>query len=202
MTTQLFHRRMATAWLSIAITASLCFVSAPAAGQGSAEFKNSAEMYQAARWSQPTNGVQFGLLVTTIRTTNKPQDLEVTLILNAVSTNRVIVWLPPESQRYKLDMADGQGNAVNKTSRGRKLDAPMRRTLKSLESQGYVPIWTTGDLVIVPERNNMLSDWFQMKTPGPYILRGEVHALVVIPNGELIPTTFTLPAIRVDIPPL
>ena len=161
------------------------------------EFKTDAELRDAVHWSSSTNGVQCGLLV--LRLQDDPRDYVLTLALHGTSRDRTIVWFPPESQRFAIELSAPNGDKVARTAKGRTLGDEMKRTSNNLKSQGYQVRWVHQDDVTTVIPRIRLSDWFDIPNSGGLVLRGEIRALVVH-GDDLLPTTFVIPPILLNGP--
>lgn len=118
-----------------------------------------------------------------------------TLTLYGPETNRIIVWLPPEPQRYALELHDEKGALVKKTRRGEKLGKPFVLPKKPLQESGYRATWAEDREYNTIMPRIRLDELFQIRSPGKFTLTGQVRAIVVVQRGRetLVPAIFDLP---------
>jgi hypothetical protein len=148
-------------------------------------------------WGAETNGVKAGLYIEILHglpglTNHVPIQCHPLLYNNSTNNGNLapdmlLLYLPAIESRYRLELADENGNAVKKTTKGKALGKPVTQSSSPATGVRINTGWHPGTCILAAKEVRglpefMLQDYFKISDSGKYRLHFEMSALKPIPN--------------------
>jgi len=156
-------------------------------------------------WGTETNGVRAGCWFPT--GTNASSIGIIPELEYGITTNgpadKILVFLPPESSRYKMALFDEHGKPVSKTKVGESIGKTIQAQPHTINWQhGYVSFGLTrGHLEPTGDGPLLLSNYFQITNSGRYRLELQIGIVWFIPlmKRDAVPQFLFLPPVDAEI---
>ena len=152
-------------------------------------------------WGQETNKLQAGLYYegSPGQTSFSPETKFVPGIRCLSGKGMDFLWIPPETERYRVSLLDEQGRSVQRTARGESVGQPVKKhpVLKKRMGGEYEPFWFGASGRPYFFQSIKPSDFFVISRPGKYKFEWEMRLLYH--NSATNFQTIVLPPVAVDV---
>ncbi len=173
--------------------------------------KSSEALQKLVTWALPTNGFKMGILAEVVKEGvshpgEAPVDNSVAFVgwrintaLIGLSTNTLLVALPPRESLADLRLFDPKGKPVAMTATGKRMRRPASMEGKSPFHQGFRRVPVDSEFPRLPGAcSYRLLDLFKVAAPGDYTVLIKLRAAAVVSN-EWVISEFEVPAFKLPI---
>jgi hypothetical protein len=185
---------------SAALLVAACFLTAGYAGVTRAAPPVEPDVNATTLWGRETNKLQAGLYYegSLGRSSFGPETKFVPGIRSLSGKEMDFLWIPPETERYRVSLLDERGRPVQRTAKGQSVGRPIRKhpVLKRRGGE-YKPLWFAPSSPPYFFQTFKPSDFFVISQPGKYKFEWEMKLLYH--NSATNFQTIVLPPVTLDI---